>query len=187
MFDGLLGLAFAAGLVAALNPCGFALLPGYLTLVIGDSNPGRSAAVLRAAAVTVVMTLGFVAVFAAFGALAIPLASRIQRYLPVVTVLVGIALVGVGGWLLSGRSLPIPAMSPSHRLAPGTRLGSMFGYGVAYAVVSLSCTVGPFLAVTTAAVNTGTPGGVVAIYLGYAAGFALIVGTMAVATIPMTR
>ncbi|MDP9167427.1 MAG: cytochrome c biogenesis protein CcdA, partial [Actinomycetota bacterium] len=28
-----LGLAFGAGLVAALNPCGFAMLPAYLTLV----------------------------------------------------------------------------------------------------------------------------------------------------------
>ena len=30
----LLGLAFGAGLIAAVNPCGFAMLPGYLSLVI---------------------------------------------------------------------------------------------------------------------------------------------------------
>jgi cytochrome c biogenesis protein CcdA len=31
----LVGLAFGAGLVAALNPCGFAMLPAYLALVVG--------------------------------------------------------------------------------------------------------------------------------------------------------
>ena len=33
-----LGLAFAAGLVAALNPCGFAMLPAYLALVVRGTN-----------------------------------------------------------------------------------------------------------------------------------------------------
>lgn len=43
-----LGFALAAGLVAALNPCGFAMLPAYLTLVVvGDDVESRS----RAAAV----------------------------------------------------------------------------------------------------------------------------------------
>ena len=37
MQQDLVGLAFAAGLVAALNPCGFALLPAYLALVVGDT------------------------------------------------------------------------------------------------------------------------------------------------------
>ena len=34
MDQDLVGLAFAAGLVAALNPCGFAMLPAYLALVV---------------------------------------------------------------------------------------------------------------------------------------------------------
>jgi cytochrome c biogenesis protein CcdA len=41
---GLVGLAFAAGLVAALNPCGFAMLPAYLVLVVrGDRAGGAEA------------------------------------------------------------------------------------------------------------------------------------------------
>jgi len=38
MDDDLLGVAFAAGLIAAVNPCGFAMLPGYLSLVIRRSR-----------------------------------------------------------------------------------------------------------------------------------------------------
>ena len=132
MFRELVGLAFAAGLVAALNPCGFALLPAYLTFVVGDSAPGRPVAVARAIAVTVAMTVGFLTVFAVFGALTIPLASAIQRYLPVVTVVVGVVLIALGLWLLTGHELRIPT-TPPHDLAPTERLGSMFGYGAAYA------------------------------------------------------
>ena len=65
--------------------------------------------------------------------------------------------------------------------APTARLGSMFGYGAAYAVASLSCTVGPFLAVTASATRTDTHGDAIVVYGAYAAGFALVVGTLAVA------
>ena len=52
MNQGLLGLAFGAGLVAALNPCGFALLPAYLTLVVRAERAGGLTAVGRALAAT---------------------------------------------------------------------------------------------------------------------------------------
>ncbi len=47
MFDSpLLAVALGAGLLAAVNPCGFALLPAYLSLlVLGDQPPTRSRAV----------------------------------------------------------------------------------------------------------------------------------------------
>jgi hypothetical protein len=59
MTDGLLALALGAGMVAAINQCGFALLPAYLSLlVIGDSTDGRRSAVGRALALTGAMTWG---------------------------------------------------------------------------------------------------------------------------------
>jgi len=48
-----LALALAAGMLAAVYPCGFALLPAYLTLlVLGDDSPGPARAVGRALALT---------------------------------------------------------------------------------------------------------------------------------------
>ena len=35
---GLLTLAFAAGMVAPVNPCGFALLPAWISHTIGDGD-----------------------------------------------------------------------------------------------------------------------------------------------------
>ena len=175
----LIGLAFAAGMVAAFNPCGFAMLPAYLTLVVGEQ--GGIAALGRALSATVMMALGFLTVFGVFGLLTASFASKVQRYLPYATVVIGISLVALGIWLLLGRELTFRWAARGARWAPTARLGSMFGYGVGYAVASLSCTVGPFLAVTGSSLREGSLAGRVAVYAAYAMGMALVVGALAVA------
>lgn len=185
MDQDLIGLAFAAGLVAALNPCGFAMLPAYLALVVrGDVDGERGGPLTslgRAVAATAAMALGFVAVFGTFGLLTIAAASTVQRYLPYVTVVIGGVLVALGVWLLLGRDFTALIPTVHTRSAPTARLGSMFGYGVSYAVASLSCTIGPFLAVTGMAFKGGSPVGGALVYVAYAAGFTLVVGALAVA------
>lgn len=178
-----MGLAFGAGLVAALNPCGFALLPAYLALVVRTEDVGRRAAFGRALAATTAMAAGFLVVFVGFGLLTVSVASAVQRYLPYVTVSIGIALVALGIWLLVGRQITaLRGLVPGRRWAPTSRLGSMFTYGIGYAIASLSCTVGPFLAVTAAGLRGSSMFGGVAVYVAYAAGFTLVVGVLAVAS-----
>ncbi len=186
MDPSLLGFAAAAGLVAALNPCGFAMLPGYLALVlvgedqrVGPVARPRSTAVGRALVATALMALGFLLVFGVFGLVVAPLAASLQQYLPFATVVIGVVMVLLGLWLLAGRELTVLLPRPT-RGAPTGRLGSMVGYGVAYALASLSCTVGPFLAVTSASFGTGSLLGGVAAYLAYGVGMAVVVGVLAV-------
>ena len=192
-----LAFALAAGLVAAVNPCGFAMLPGYLSLVVaaeGASTGGAGAggtpaersaardkarAVGRALTATAAMTAGFLLVFGAFGLVIAPLTSSIEQYLPAVTVLIGVGLIGLGGWLLAGRELTLLLPKPG-RGAPTRRLGSMFGYGLAYALASLSCTIGPFLAVTSATFRADSVLAGVLAYLAYGLGMAIVVGVLAV-------
>jgi cytochrome c biogenesis protein CcdA len=176
----LVGLAFVAGMVAAFNPCGFAMLPAYLTLVIDPQAGSQLSAVGRALAATAAMASGFLAVFGSFGLLTVSLASTVQQYLPYVTLLIGVTLVGLGIWFLSGREFRVPNLAGG-RWAPTARLGSMFGYGVGYAIASLSCTIGPFLAVTGSSLRSGSPAQGVLVYLAYVAGIALVVGVLAVA------
>src|SRR6476469_10273360 len=168
-----------------MKPCGFAMLPAYIALwVRGSGDGGAPTAVSRAVAATAAMTLGVLAVFGTFGFLTVSLASTVQKYMPYLTVFIGIALVALGAWLLSGPELTLSLPYTSSHTAsttPTTRLGSMFGYGVGYAIASLSCTVGPFLAVTGAGVGGTSVVSRVWIYLAYAAGFALVVGALAVA------
>lgn len=176
----LIGLAFTAGMVAAFNPCGFAMLPAYLTLVIQRESTGQFGALGRALGATAVMALGFLTVFGLFGLLTVSVASTVQRYLPYVTVIVGIVLVALGIWLVSGRELLINSAARGARWAPTARLGSMYGYGVGYAIASLSCTIGPFLAVTGSSLRTGSLVSGISVYIAYAAGIALVVGALAV-------
>ena len=44
MIDAPLALAFASGMVAAVNPCGFAMLPAYVSFFLGmegDREPSQ--------------------------------------------------------------------------------------------------------------------------------------------------
>jgi cytochrome c biogenesis protein CcdA len=168
------------------------MLPAYIALVVRgeDSEPvpddaglGTSLCALgRALAATFAMAAGFVTAFGVFGVLTVSLASTVQSYLPFVTVVIGVALVALGIWLVTGRELVLPAwFRRGARWAPSAALGSMFGYGVSYAIASLSCTVGPFLAVTGVSLRGSTVIGGVSVYLAYVAGFTLVVGTLAVA------
>jgi thiol-disulfide isomerase/thioredoxin len=79
-----LAYALGAGMIATVNPCGFARLPGYLTMVIAaDQDATRIARLGRALAANALMTVGFVAVFGVFGVfglLSAPLASSLQQY-----------------------------------------------------------------------------------------------------------
>jgi cytochrome c biogenesis protein CcdA len=177
-----LGFALAAGLVAALNPCGFAMLPGYLGLVItgGGEDRSRPAAVARAATATVAMSAGFVTVFGIFGVVISPLIASAQRYLPFATVVIGVLLIVLAVWLLAGKEIAVmmPKLSGG---APTARLGSMYVYGVVYAVASLSCTVAPFIAVITASFKQGSALMGVLAFVTYAAGMAITVGVAAMA------
>lgn len=182
MSDVPLLLALAAGMLAAVNPCGFALLPAYLTLLVqGDDSPSRATAIGRALAATGAMTVGFAAVFGIFGLAIAPVAGQVQQHLPWFTVVLGLTLLAAGVWLLAGRELP--TLVPKLRRGPAvTRsAGSMALFGGAYAIASLGCTIGPFLAIVVSAFRADDTLAGVALFAAYAVGMALIVGTAALA------
>jgi cytochrome c biogenesis protein CcdA len=179
-----LALALVAGAVAAFNPCGFALLPAYLTILVAERD-GADAGTTRTAIGRGVrfaagMTLGFVAVFGVFAAVVTPLALAVERYLPAVTVLVGLSLLVVGALLLSGRTARMPTPTVTGR-APTSAWLSQVSYGVTFALASLSCTIGPFLAVTSTALRAGDALGVALTFVAYALGMGTVVLVLAVA------
>ncbi|MGV9457192.1 cytochrome c biogenesis CcdA family protein [Streptomyces sp. NPDC003635] len=182
MADLPLALALGAGMLAAVNPCGFALLPAYLSLlVLGDDSPSRTVAVGRALTATVAMTAGFVVLFGTFGLAVQPVAGQVQQHLPWFTIGFGLLIAAAGVWLLTGRSLP--NLGPKVRRAPQvTRsLPTMALFGMAYATASLGCTVAPFLAIVVSAFRGGSTGEGIALFAAYAAGMGLIVGAASLA------
>ena len=198
-----LAFPYSLGLLAALNPCGFALLPAYLSYFVGSdrasltaaSGPGTvatatvrptelMASVVRAITVGLTLTAGFVGVFGLFGVLFETILSQgaVLKRTGYFTIVIGIAMVGLGVVMLAGRqlNLRLPKMS---RGTSSRRLGSVFMFGVSYAVVSLSCTIGLFIAATTATfTDQGTLDGI-ANFVAYGAGMGSLVTflTLAVA------
>ncbi len=186
MDTGLLALALIAGAVAAFNPCGFALLPAYLSVLVAgtpdenDSGTATREAVLRGLRFAAGMTIGFVAVFGLFGLIVVPLALSIEKYLPIVTIVIGVGLVIVGVWLLAGRSLAIPGLA-GRGAGPTQRWVSQVGYGVTFALASLSCTIAPFLAVTSTALGATSFASALAAFIAYALGMGTVVLVLALA------
>ncbi|MEH0842133.1 cytochrome c biogenesis protein CcdA [Micromonospora sp. CPCC 205711] len=170
-------LALTAGMLGAVNPCGFAMLPAYLSLLVAGP-PETGGAVRRALTATAGLTTGYVLVFGAFGLALAPLADWLRPRLPWLTVTLGFGLLLVGCWLLAGRRLPAPRWGG--RAPRLTRSwGSMALFGMAYALASLTCTIAPFLAIVVTSLQAGSTLRGLALFVAYAIGMGLVVAVAA--------
>ncbi len=175
--------AFGAGMLATVNPCGFAMLPAYLSFFAGMDEPGsRTKAVMRALLVGLVLTAGFILVFLVFGILLSSVKKQIDTFAPWLTVGFGIVLFALGVAMLRGY-VPVLRIPKLDRGGESTTLPSMFLYGVSFAIASLSCAMAPFLA-AVAGTSTGENGNHVnalAHYLAYGLGMGLVVTVLTLA------
>jgi cytochrome c-type biogenesis protein len=181
-FDPRLATSFTAGLLAAVNPCGFVLLPTYLLYFLGIENqrhdPARRS-IGRAIAVALSVSAGFLVVFIAIGTVTKFSTNWFVDKSPWISLAVGVALTALGVAMLFGYRLPLT--TPKLDLAGRDRsVLSMFGFGVAYAVCSIGCTIGPFVAVVLGGITAdGVVTGMTAIGL-YGLGMSLLVTALTV-------
>ncbi|MGN6741783.1 MAG: hypothetical protein ACTHJL_00605 [Amnibacterium sp.] len=126
----LLATVLPLGMVAAVNPCAFPLLPAYLARFSGvgsAAGPGRRLrkALLDGAA----MTAGFVAVFTVVGASGSLVVHAVLAVAPAALVVVGAALLVLAVLALLGR-LPAPRVAPP-RFRAGAGPLAAWGFGAA--------------------------------------------------------
>ena len=185
MIEAPLGLAFAAGLVATINPCGFAMLPAYLSFFLGleeEEDANRKAGIAETLRVGGIVSLGFLVVFGITG-LAINAGARaIVDWIPYLALAVGAAMVALGVAMFRGYQLSIGFLKV-HGGTAGRDSKSVFSFGVSYAVASLSCTLPVFLSVVVGSVATTNFVSGFLTYIAYGVGMsALLMGvTLAVA------
>jgi hypothetical protein len=86
-----------------------------------------------------------------------------------VTVAIGLALVVLGVRMARGHEVGIPGLRLAGR-APTLAFGSQAAYGASFALASMSCTIGPFLAVVSGALNQSGPVAKVLPFVIYAVG-----------------
>lgn len=178
-----LSLAFLAGNLAAVNPCGFAMLPAFLSFYVGAEEttlPSIRGRLAQGLVVGLTVTVAFLAVFTLVG---VPLAlgaTVLARAAPWAAITVGAALAVLGVYQLLGRHLTIPSLGGMISSRGGRHLGSFFLFGVAYAVSSLGCTLPVFLAAVGSSFATSGPLGGVAVFAAYGAGMGTLVVALAV-------
>jgi len=147
-----LGYAFAAGMVAAVNPCGFSLLPAYLGLYLGDRRQvAQSRRAARAILVSATVTASFVLLFGTAGLLISATSSVVGLVFSWVGLVVGILLIATGSYLVAGGSVYSGFGDQMAQRLGGvaTRPGLVgyAAYGFAYGLASLGCTLPIFLSV----------------------------------------
>lgn len=180
MIDVPFAYALVLGMVAVVNPCGFPMLPAYLSSFVGlddaDADPGI-ARVPRAVGAATAVSIGFVGFFAAVG---IPIhlgLTSIYRVMPWLTIAIGLALVALGVAMLAGYRLKLflPRLDKGGRTR---RFGSMVLFGVSYAIASLGCTLPLFLSVI---VNRSNAGSGALAFVAYGLGMSLVLMVLTLA------
>lgn len=186
-----IGFAFGAGMIAAVNPCGFVMLPSYVAIYLlseKDSPSGMTIRLIRALKVTISMTLGFVIVFAVIGSLvSFGLRSVIGSLLPWFGMGIGIALIAISGLLLFGfnqfrySSLPFRLSSMFTIFQTDTIRGYFF-FGVSYALVSVGCALPIFMVVVTSTFAGQSIFGILMSYINYSLGMGTIIFVVTIIT-----
>ena len=180
MIDVPLAYAFTAGLVAAVNPCGFPMLPAYLSFFIGTDDEAAGTRIPRALLSGLAVSIGFLAVFALLG---IPInagVSWIYRLMPWLTIVIGVAMAGLGIAMLAGYRLKV-ALPRLDRGGRDRRFRSMLLFGVSYAIASLSCTLPIFLTYVAGTARRSNYASGLLAFLAYGAGMTLVLLVLSLA------
>jgi cytochrome c biogenesis protein CcdA len=136
--------------------------------------------VFEALRVSAVLTLGFVLVFGVFGAAISWSTLSVERYLPWVTMFIGVVVTGLGIAFLAGKDLTL-ALPRLEKGGRSRHLGSILLFGISYAIASLSCSIAVFLAATTFSLAESNFASRVAAYIAYGIGMGLMVGVLTLA------
>jgi cytochrome c biogenesis protein CcdA len=171
-----LGFAVAAGMVASVNPCGVLMLPSYALYQVGapGTNESTGRRVARAVLVSAAATVGFVVIFAVVGAIITAGGRWLTRVFPFAGLLVGLAMAGLGVWLLVTRKTLGILAANRVKVARKRSIGNAFLFGISYAIGSLSCTLPIFLVVVGSAVAGDGLLASFGPFVGYALGMGIV-------------
>jgi cytochrome c biogenesis protein CcdA len=137
---------------------------------------------LRALLVSAAVSAGFLSVFLVAGVISYNFTNWINENAKYATGGIGVALVVLGVAMLFGYKIPF--MTPNLNTGgdtPQRTMRAMFVFGIAYAVASIGCTIGLFIAtVFSTTAREGVVAGVGNV-LAYGAGMALLVSALTIA------
>ena len=179
-----LAFPLAAGLIAAFNPCGFAMLPAYLSYFLGietKSGTDKFLSILNGLKVSLALSMGFVFVFASLGILTNTLISEasIESRAGYITLGIGILLILLGLSMIRGFHpvLNIPRLKVS---GINRQLFSMFMFGVSYAFVSVGCSAPIFFITVGGSFSRDGVIDGIAVFIAYALGMSIVITVLTI-------
>ena len=187
MIDAPLALAFGAGMLATVNPCGFAMLPAYLGYFLGTDAHDKDvqASIGRSLGVGLSVSAGFLVVFSVVGLAIYHLSASFDRWTPWATMVIGVVLVVLGIAMLRGFEpvVSLPKLERGGRERTGR---SMFVFGVSYAIASISCALPLFTGAVAGTFRRENLLSSLAVVVAYALGMTLVLLALTV-TMGMAR
>ena len=173
---------FILGVMSAVNPCGFVLLPTYLVYYLGTElqrPANRSATLRRGLLVGSAVSSGFVGLFLVVGVITQSFTTAVRDNSKYLAFLVGLSLVAMGALMLAGWKPRVAR--PDISIERERTFRNMFLFGIAYAVASIGCTIGFVTSAVFGSVGRhGFVSGVLSIAL-YGVGMASLVIALTVA------
>lgn len=197
----LIGFAFSAGAVAFLNPCGFAMLPTYVSYfvesntreIITASSHSRLILVrrlTRGGMIGLIVTASFIVTFGLTGIAISSLGIGIVKFLPWIAVASGIVIIGIGVAKIFGRTININIPTPRgllYTINSGNESGkkpsfvNFFLFGIGYSIASLSCTLPLFLLIVFQSLSAGGIKEGSIVFMAYALGMGSIMMAISLA------
>ena len=181
MIEGNFAYSFMLGMLAAVNPCGFVLLPAYLLYFLGidGGNQGVTRVpIQRALRVSAAVSSGFLVVFLIVGSISRLFTQWIELNAKYAGFVIGLVLIGLGVAMLFGWKPSFATTIPGAKKDHSTR--AMFIFGVGYAIASIGCTIGLLTTAILGSIGTqGFVSGVISIVM-YGLGMSLLVTALTV-------
>jgi cytochrome c biogenesis protein CcdA len=175
VIDAPLAIAFGSGMLATVNPCGFAMLPAYLGYFLGVDSHDRDvrSRVGRSLGGGLSVGAGVLAVFSVVGLAIYHLSASIDRWTPWATIVIGVALVLLGIAMLRGFEpvVSLPKLNRGGRQRSGQ---SMFVFGISYAIASISCALPLFTGAVAGTFRRENLASSVAVFIAYSLGMTLV-------------
>jgi len=181
--EGNFAYSFILGVMAAVNPCGFVLLPTYLVYYLGTElnreDENKTTTLRRGLSVGMAVSSGFIGLFLVVGIISRAFTTVISENAKYAALVIGIVLVAMGIAMLFGWKLPVA--QPDISVERKRTTWNMFLFGIVYAIASIGCTIGLLISVILGSVNRhGFVSGVISIVL-YGLGMGLLVTSLTVA------
>lgn len=179
-----IAFAFSAGIVAAFNPCGAAMLPAYIGYQLSGLSDTENPLIMVANGILLglIVTAGFITFSLLAGIIVTIGGDYIFKIFPFAGLAVGISITVFGTWLtLTGNHFTI-LIATRFGIGGGRGFSGVFLFGILYAVSSLGCAFPIFLAAVgiLSGHNIGNVGFVESLirFVSYGLGMGLVLTTV---------